>query len=26
VEFERGAKITAGMFDLNGPEAGCFTR
>lgn len=26
VEFERGAKITAGMFDLEGPEAGCFTR
>jgi len=26
LEFERGAKITAGMFDLEKPEAGCFTR
>ena len=24
--FERGAKNIAGMFDLEGPEAGCFTR
>ena len=26
IEFDRGAKITAGMFDLTQPEAGCFTR
>lgn len=26
VEFSRGAKITAGMVDLAGPESGCFTR
>jgi len=26
VDFDRGAKGTAGMFDLDGPEAGCFTR
>jgi hypothetical protein len=24
--FERGAKNIAGMFDLEGPVAGCFTR
>lgn len=26
IEFDRGAKITAGIFDLKGPEEGCFTR
>jgi hypothetical protein len=26
VKYSRGAKLTAAMFDLEGPEAGCFTR
>ena len=26
LEFSRGAKDAAGMFDLKGPESGCFTR